>query len=74
MQINLIAPPLYVMTTQTLERSDGMQKLTEALEHIKLSIEKSGGVFTIKMQVGDTCFRLFYSLFEVSVRFLVIVV
>jgi translation initiation factor 2 subunit 1 len=56
-KINLIAPPLYVMTTQTLERSDGMQKLTEALEQIKVSIEKNGGVFTIKMQpkvVSDT--------------------
>lgn len=56
-KINLIAPPLYVITTQTLERTDGIQKLTEALEQIKLSIEKSGGVFTIKMQpkvVSDT--------------------
>lgn len=56
-KINLIAPPLYVVTTQTLERSDGIQKLTEVIEKIRLSIEKNGGVFAIKMHpkvVSDT--------------------
>lgn len=56
-KINLIAPPLYVITTNTLERADGLTKLTEVLEHIKKVIEANGGVFTIKMApkvVSDT--------------------
>ena len=51
MQINLIAPPLYVITTNTLERTDGLTKLNEVLEQIKKVIEDNGGVFTIKMPV-----------------------
>lgn len=47
-KINLIAPPLYVMTTQTLERADGLTLLTQAIEKIKASIEETGGVFNIK--------------------------
>ena len=50
-QINLIAPPLYVITTNTLERADGLTKLNEVLEKIKKVIEANGGVFTIKMAV-----------------------
>lgn len=56
-KINLIAPPLYVVTTNTLERTEGVQRLGEVLETIKNSIEASGGVFTIKMApkvVSDT--------------------
>jgi len=56
-KINLIAPPLYVMTTQTLERTDGLKKLNEALEKIKSTIEAAGGVFNVKMApkvVSDT--------------------
>ena len=51
-KINLIAPPLYVVTTTTLERSEGLAKLTTILELIKSAIEASGGVFTIKMAVS----------------------
>lgn len=56
-KINLIAPPLYVMTSQTLERSQGLEKLNEAMDVIKTSIEKAGGVFNVKMApkvVSDT--------------------
>lgn len=48
-RINLIAPPLYVVTTQTLERIEGLAKLNAALEKIKFTIEKAGGVFNVKM-------------------------
>jgi len=48
-KIQLIAPPLYVITTTTLERSEGLAKLGTILDSIKSAIEASGGVFTIKM-------------------------
>lgn len=49
-KINLIAPPLYVVTTQTLERSDGLNMLNSALQAIKASIEEAGGMFNIQLQ------------------------
>ena len=52
-QINLIAPPLYVMTTQTLERAEGLAKLGGALGKIKDLIEEAGGVFNVKQQVHN---------------------
>lgn len=56
-KINLIAPPLFVVTTQTLERTEGLAKLTAAIGRIKEAIEESDGVFNIKMApkvVSDT--------------------
>jgi len=56
-KINLIAPPLYVMTTQTLDRVDGIQRLKDVLDKVKLTIEASKGTFQIKMApkvVSDT--------------------
>lgn len=69
LQINLIAPPLYVMTTQTLERSDGLEKMKEALDKIKLTIEAADGVFNIKMAVSQLwvfslCCRYLYSILK----------
>ncbi|KAH3849390.1 hypothetical protein DPMN_091790, partial [Dreissena polymorpha] len=49
-KINLIAPPLYVVTTQTLERADGLVALNKALDAIKASIEEAGGMFNIQLQ------------------------
>lgn len=48
-RINLIAPPLYVMTTSTPERTDGLKALENAIEKIRETITNSGGVFNIKM-------------------------
>ncbi|XP_072169860.1 eukaryotic translation initiation factor 2 subunit 1-like [Diadema setosum] len=48
-KINLIAPPQYVITTQTLERAEGVEKLKEAVEAIRTSIIASGGVFKVIM-------------------------
>jgi translation initiation factor 2 subunit 1 len=56
-KINLIAPPLYVVTTNTLERTEGVQRLEQVLQTIKSAIESSDGVFTVKMApkvVSDT--------------------
>nr|CAG4651996.1 EOG090X09RW [Triops cancriformis] len=48
-RINLIAPPLYVMTTQTPERQEGLKALEVAIEKIQATIKTSGGVFNIQM-------------------------
>lgn len=51
-KINLIAPPLYVMTTQTPERQDGLKALELAIEKVQEVIVGLGGVFNIQMAVG----------------------
>ncbi|XP_031633822.1 eukaryotic translation initiation factor 2 subunit 1 [Contarinia nasturtii] len=48
-KINLIAPPLYVMTTSTPEKADGLKALENAIERIRETITKLGGVFTVNM-------------------------
>lgn len=48
-KINLIAPPLYVMTTSTPEKQDGLKVLGEAIEVIKIKIGELGGVFNVQM-------------------------
>jgi len=47
-KINLIAPPLYVVTTQTLERQEGLALLNTAVQRIQELIEEAGGVFDMK--------------------------
>jgi len=47
-KINLIAPPLYVVTTTTMDREKGLELLTEALQRIETSIKNSGGIFTVQ--------------------------
>merc|ERR1712062_272263 len=48
LNIQLIAPPLYVVTTSTTEHKIAIEKLNEALEAIQKNIEASGGLFSIK--------------------------
>jgi len=48
LNIQLIAPPLYVVTTSTTEHKVAIEKLREALDAIKKNIEASGGLFAIK--------------------------
>ncbi|XP_011311225.1 eukaryotic translation initiation factor 2 subunit 1 [Fopius arisanus] len=48
-KINLIAPPLYVMTTSTPEKTDGLRALNDAIVAIKAKIVELGGVFNIQM-------------------------
>ena len=53
-KINLIAPPQYVMTTTTLDRTEGIAKLNTAIQVIRETIEESEGHFNIKMEVSNT--------------------
>ncbi|XP_055704648.1 eukaryotic translation initiation factor 2 subunit 1 [Phlebotomus papatasi] len=48
-KINLIAPPLYVMTTSTPEKADGLKALEVAIDKIKETITELGGVFNVQM-------------------------
>lgn len=48
-RINLIAPPLYVMTTSTPEKADGIKALENAIENIQKTILKYDGEFKIQM-------------------------
>ncbi|KAJ8926027.1 hypothetical protein NQ315_009882 [Exocentrus adspersus] len=48
-KINLIAPPLYVMTTSTPEKQDGLKILNDAIDKIKVTITDLGGVFNVQM-------------------------
>merc|ERR1719492_5125 len=48
-RINLIAPPVYVMTCSTPERSDGLAMLNEACKAVEEKIKSSGGNFQIQM-------------------------
>lgn len=43
---------MYVMTTTTLEREGGLERLRQANELIQEAIESSKGTFKIKMEVG----------------------
>jgi len=47
-RIKLIAPPLYVMTTSTLDKASGLKALGDAIEKVKEEIEKDGGQMSIK--------------------------
>lgn len=47
-KINLIAPPTYVMTTTTMERTEGLKVLNDAIEKIEQTIKSADGMFNIK--------------------------
>jgi len=48
-KINLIAPPLYVVTTSTPERQEGIQLLQKAIARIEETIKGLGGSFNVQM-------------------------
>lgn len=48
-KINLIAPPVYVVTSSSLDREEGVRLLQEVIEKIKVKIESFKGRFKIKM-------------------------
>ena len=45
--ISLIAPPLYVMTTNALQESEGIAVLTRAIEKLNETIKEYGGLSLI---------------------------
>lgn len=47
-KIKLLAPPLYVLTTQTIDRVEGINTLSEAVDVIKKSIEANKGKLVVK--------------------------
>jgi len=47
-KINLIAPPLYVVTTTTMDKEKGLETLTNALQDIETSIKNAGGIFNVQ--------------------------
>eukprot|EP00500_Bicosoecida_sp_ms1_P005136 CAMPEP_0203816006 /NCGR_PEP_ID=MMETSP0115-20131106/14174_1 /ASSEMBLY_ACC=CAM_ASM_000227 /TAXON_ID=33651 /ORGANISM="Bicosoecid sp, Strain ms1" /LENGTH=368 /DNA_ID=CAMNT_0050724903 /DNA_START=27 /DNA_END=1133 /DNA_ORIENTATION=- len=49
MQIKLIAPPLYVLLTQSMTKEAGVSALSGAIDAVKTEIEKRGGTFALKM-------------------------
>ncbi|CCH45153.1 Eukaryotic translation initiation factor 2 subunit alpha [Wickerhamomyces ciferrii] len=48
-KVKLVAAPLYVVTTQALEKQQGIDILTKALEVIEEKITASGGTATVTM-------------------------
>ena len=50
LQINLIAPPEYIMSTTTMDQTEGVAKLRDALAAIKKAIEEKHGTFGILME------------------------
>jgi translation initiation factor 2 subunit 1 len=48
-KIKLIAPPMYVMTSMTLDKDSGVDVLTKAIEVVKATIEGAGGSLEVKM-------------------------
>merc|ERR1712137_1491682 len=44
----LVATPLYVLTTQTLEKEPGIKVLNDAIEAVRKKIEAAGGKLNVK--------------------------
>ena len=50
-QVNLIAPPQYVVTVTTLDHTDGLAAVNKAIGEIEESITDAGGFFKVVMEV-----------------------
>jgi len=49
-KVKLVSPPLYVLTSQTLDKQHGIDTLHTAIDDITASIKAAGGACVIKMQ------------------------
>lgn len=49
-KVKLIAPPMYVMTTNTLDKQKGIETLNAAIEIIQKEIGARGGTLNVKME------------------------
>lgn len=61
-KVKLVAPPLYVLLTNSTDKQGGIELLEKALEKIEASIKGEGGDLQVKMKVRLSL--LFYSLHE----------
>ncbi|KAH8694985.1 putative translation initiation factor 2 alpha subunit [Talaromyces proteolyticus] len=48
-KVKLVAPPLYVLTCQTLDKALGIKLLEEAIQSIEANIKAAGGGLIVKM-------------------------
>ncbi|KAK3067420.1 hypothetical protein LTS18_001131, partial [Coniosporium uncinatum] len=48
-KVKLVSPPLYVLTSQTLDKNIGIETLEEAIKEIDRSIKAAGGSCVVKM-------------------------
>lgn len=48
-KVKLVSPPLYVLTSQTLDKNNGIEVLEAAIEDITRDIKAAGGNCTVKM-------------------------
>lgn len=53
-QINLITPPLYIITTSTLKKTKNLTTLNKTIANIKLTIKKTEKIFNIHKQILTT--------------------
>ncbi|RKO85241.1 eukaryotic translation initiation factor 2 alpha subunit-domain-containing protein [Blyttiomyces helicus] len=49
-KIKLVAPPLYVMITHSLDKTQGIEVLEKAIAKIEETISRSNGALTVKMK------------------------
>ncbi len=49
-KIKLVAPPLYVVTTSSLQKATGIKALNHALGEVKAEIAKRKGKFVVKVE------------------------
>ena len=48
-KVRLVSPPLYVLTSQTLDKAIGIQVLEEAIREVDQNIRAAGGMCVVKM-------------------------
>ena len=53
-EVNLIAPPLYVVRSQAIDKEQGIELSKSAIEAVKAEIEKRGGSLVVKMEPRAT--------------------
>lgn len=49
-KVKLVSPPLYVLTSTSFDKNQGITQLQEAIEGIRKSIDAAGGNLTVKME------------------------
>lgn len=57
MTISLIAPPQYTIQTTSLEKKEGIDRCTKAVEAVRASILAAGGRLAVKMEAKATTSR-----------------